>query len=274
MSTFTFQGKEVFYTTDGDSKRPPLLILNGIMMSHKSWEPFLEALTPHFCVIRLDMLDQGLSSKMDKPYTQSLQVDMLKAFHEHVNLGKFHLAAISYGGSVAMQWATKHPECIERMVLLNAAAYTTPWLRDVGRGWNEVARTKNGEAYYHVTIPYIYSPYFYNENIDWMDARKEKLMPLFENEDFRQAMIRLTESAESHDVREELASIEVPTLVVAAEYDVLTPQSEQAYIVKKMPNAQMVTFDKCGHASMYEKPELFVQSLIGFLRMKDHTYTL
>jgi len=273
MSVFPFKGKEVFYVVDGDAKRPAVLILNGIMMSHKSWAPFLPELTRHFRVIRLDMLDQGLSSKMEEPYTQALQVEMLAAFCRHFG-EKVHIVAISYGGSVALQLAARHPECIDRMVLLNAAAKTTPWLRDIGRGWNEVARIKNAEAYYHITIPYIYSPGFYTRKIDWMEARKEKLMPLFASDSFREAMIRLTDSAESHDVTGELSSMEIPTLVVAAEHDMLTPPFEQKYLVERMPQAELVMFNDCGHASMYEKPELFVQTIVGFLNLETQDYTL
>ncbi len=274
MSTFAFKDKEIFYTWDGEKGKPVLCILNGIMMSHKSWDAFIPTLSNHFRILRLDFLDQGLSSKMDEPYTQRLQVEMLKALFDHLALEKVHLVGISYGGSIALQFAERHPRRLDRMILFNAAARTTPWLRDIGRGWNRVARSGDGEAYYHVTIPYIYSPHFYTRRIEWMENRKETLLPVFESDAFRQAMIRLTDSAEGHDVYDNLPAIQVKTLVVAAEDDYLTPPYQQKEIASRMPDATYLMFPECGHASMYEKPELFVTSIIGFLSDSTDEYDI
>ncbi len=275
MSTFRYKGKEVFYTVDGEADKPTLIILNGIMMSHKSWEAFVPSFTRLFRVVRFDMLDQGLSSKLEgETYTQALQVDVLRALLDHLELEKAHLVGISYGGSVALQFAIQHPARVARMVLFNAAAYTTPWLRDVGRGWNRVAGSRDGEAYYHVTIPYIYSHGFYSRENDWMEARKEKLLPIFKDEGFQDAMIRLTNSAESHDVRGRMDAIEAPTLVVAAEDDLLTPPREQQTLLEGIPNAELMTFTDCGHASMYERPALFTASVMGFLSDDRNEYQI
>ncbi len=50
---------------------------------------------------------------------------------------------------------------------------TTQWLSAIGQGWNRVAKTRDGESYYHVTIPMIYSPDYYDNNHTWMEERKK-----------------------------------------------------------------------------------------------------
>ena len=274
MAELTFQNKKVFYTLDGNQNNPPLVILNGIMMSHKSWEPFIPVLKNYFHIIRFDFLDQGLSEKMDEDYDQSLQVELLKALLDHLELSKIFLVGISYGGSIAMQFAAAYPAYLNRMALFNAAAHTNTWLRDVGRGWNEIAKTKNALAFYHATIPYIYAPTFYTNNMDWMDKRKDTLLQVFSNETFLNAMIRLTTSAEGHDVRDQLKDILVNTLVIAAEYDYLTPPYQQREIVSAMPKAEYLLLEDCGHASMYEKPRLFTSTIIGFFLESEKSYQI
>jgi pimeloyl-ACP methyl ester carboxylesterase len=273
MAYFTFQGKKVFYKLDGEASFDTLMILNGIMMSHKSWELFIPNLTQHFQVLRVDMLDQGESDHLKAGYTQALQADMLSALITHIGLEKVHLAGISYGGNVALQFALKYPAQTHKLVLFNAVARTSEWLRDIGRGWNKVAATRDGEAYYHVTIPLIYSPNFYSRKIKWMEKRKQTLIPVFSTPEFLDAMIRLTESAESHDVFKNLNTIETPTLVIAADQDMLTPPHEQEAIVNAMPIARLITFRETGHASMYERPELFITTLVGYLSHEDN-YTI
>jgi len=274
MATFNYQDHTIYYQFDGNDEHPVLLILNGIMMSTKSWEVFIEPLSQYFHVLRVDMLDQGQSSKMDHDYTQDIQVKMLEALRQHLNIETLYLAGISYGGSVALQYAAKYQTAIKKMVLLNAVAKTSYWLKAIGDGWNEVAKHRDGLAYYHVSIPFIYSPSFYNNNNEWMENRKETLTEVFSNPDFLDAMVRLTKSAESHDVTKDLKHIKTRTLVVASEHDYLTPVFEQDYIVKQMPNATLVEFKGTGHASMYEKPELFVSTLLGFFLDSKEIYTI
>jgi pimeloyl-ACP methyl ester carboxylesterase len=270
MAIFNYNDLSVYYQFDGIESNPKMVILNGIMMSTKSWEPFIESLTEQFHVLRFDMLDQGQSSKMIADYTQAIQVDLLYALLKYLGIGKIHVVGISYGGSVALQFASRHQAMIDKMIVLNAVAKTSDWLKDIGRGWNEVAKTKNGLAYYHITIPFIYSPDFYNKNISWMEARKKILVPIFSDETFLNAMIRLTNSAESHDVRASLSSINVETLVVSSDQDYLTPPHEQVYLKNHLANATLITFNGCGHASMYEQPALFIGAVKGFLLDKKH----
>jgi pimeloyl-ACP methyl ester carboxylesterase len=264
MARFTFKNKSIYYTIEGNEHDDVILLLNGIMMSTKSWEPFVKGLTKQHRLLRVDFLDQGQSDKMDEEYTQALQVDVTLALLDHLALDTVYVAGISYGGSVALQFASRHQDRIKKMILFNAVSKTSPWLKAIGDGWNQVAKTRDGLAYYNVAIPLIYSPNFYTKKLDWMENRKKVLVPIFSDPSFLDAMIRLTKSAETHDVNDALETIEVETLVVASEHDYLTPPFEQQYIVDHMPNATLITINDAGHASMYEKPELFTSLLVGF----------
>ncbi len=263
MSTFQYQDKTIYYQFEGD-EGPVLVLLNGIMMSVKSWEPFKEVFTKHCRLLRLDFLDQGQSSKMNEAYTQAVQVDVLKALVRHLNLKDLYLAGISYGASIALQYAVAHPKDVQRLMVFNGVAKTSSWLKAIGDGWNEVAKTREGLAYYHITIPFIYSPRFYQKQKDWMENRKKMLVEVFSNPEFLDAMIRLTVSAETHDTLADLPTVKIPTLIVASEDDYLTPPFEQQLIHEAMPNATLVYFPKTGHASMYEQPALFTSTILGF----------
>jgi len=273
MSSFEYLGRNVFYEIDGEGK--PLVILNGIMMSTKSWQPFIPSLKEHFKVIRLDFLDQGQSDKLvGASYAQSLQVDLLAAFFQFLNLEKANICGISYGGEVALGFATKYPTLVERLMLFNTTAYTSPWLRDIGRGWIAAGKTRDGQHYYQTTIPVIYSPTFYEEKLDWMRKREQVLIPVFSNPVFLDQMERLTLSAESYDVREQLDKVTMPTMIISAEQDYLTPLENQEYLQKHIKDSYWVKIPFAGHASMYEKPLLFTSFVIGFFGVKDTIYPI
>lgn len=271
MSSFNFLGKQVHYEVDGLGT--PLIILNGIMMSTKSWQPFIPTLSEHFQVIRLDFFDQGTSDKLfNEKYTQRIQVDLVEALLNHLGIDKVDVVGISYGGEVALQFAIYCSSRVNRLLLFNTAPNTNAWLTEIGRAWMDTGKTRNGEHYYRTTIPVIYSPHFYEEQLDWMKKREQVLIPIFSNLEFLDQMERLTLSAESFDVRSQLHLIHCPTLIISAEEDYLTPLPNQEYLHKNIKDSLWMKIPYAGHASMYEKPLLFTTLITGFFGVKDTIY--
>lgn len=271
MSTFKFNNKKIFYRTVGEGA--PLLVMNGIMMSNRSWIPF----EPHFShnnmLMLLDLLDQGESEKMDCEFDQSLQVEVVVALLNELGIEEVAILGTSYGGEVALQFAAKYPDKVSRMVLANTVARTNAWLKEIGEAWNYAAKIP--EAYYCTTIPTIYSPKYYDRKKDWMEQRKQLLTKTaFANEDFLNSMIRLTNSANSHDVTEDLPTINAPTLIIGCEQDHITPLEEQRYLKKYMPNAELVILPETGHASFYERPYLFSAIVLGFINLLNKEITV
>lgn len=273
MPKFLYQNKEVFYDVQGEGK--PIILLNGIMMSTGSYNTFVNSVSASNMLVRVDFFDQGQSERLEGiPYTQDLQVEVLHALIEHLELKNAVTVGVSYGGEVAMKHAIKYPNDIERLVLANTAAWTSNWLRDIGHAWNKVGESLDGEAYYDLAIPVIYSSKFYQAKEEWMENRRKILVPLFSTAEFQSRMKRLVDSAESHDCRSEVHKIQHPTLVISSKYDCLTPMHEQELLVQEIPNAHHVILPNCGHASMYEDPLVFMALVLGFANAKDVNYVI
>lgn len=271
-----YKNYKIHYQVDGDlkSSKETMIILNGIMMSIVSWDIFVDAFTKDNVLIRYDMIDQGNSTKVDFQYTQELQVEILQALINHLKLEKTNLVGISYGASVALQYSIRYPDKVDKLVIANGVAKTSSWLKAIGDGWNQVATTKDGEAYYNITIPYIYSPQFYSKNIEWMENRKKILIPLFSDSSFLDRITRLTISAETHDTLDELCKITADTLVISSLEDYLTPPFEQKIIHSKIDKSTLVEIPECGHASMYETPDLFASLVLGHINKKNNVTLL
>lgn len=263
MATFTFKDKSVYYELVGEGH--PLLLLNGIMMSTKSWPPFLEAFqNGGNQLILVDLLDQGQSEAMDYDFKQELQADMLDALLDHLNIPKVTVFGTSYGGEVALNLVVKYPDRVHKMVLANTVARTNAWLKEIGEAWN--LAIGDPLAYYSTTIPVIYSPDFYDRKAEWMANRKKVLtQTAFANPDFLERMVRLTRSAESHDVREALKHIACPVMIISSEQDHITPIEEQVYLRDNIKDACHVVLPKTGHAAFYERPDAFISVMMGFV---------
>lgn len=272
MAYINYKGRQIYYDVKGNHGKP-MIILNGIMMSTKSWDPFVETLSENNILIRLDFIDQGQSDLLENSfYTQDLQVEIIELLLKELKISKLSVVGISYGGEVAIQFAIKNPNLIDRLLLFNTTPYTSPWLQDIGKSWNEIAKTRNGRSYYLATIPIIYSPRFYQTNLEWMRAREAILAPVFSDQVFLERIDRLTYSAEKYDVRDKLHLITSPTLIVSADEDYLTPMANQKLLHEGIKNSELVILPGVGHASMYERPLLFTTLVLGFVNAKDAVY--
>ena len=273
MAEMLFQNKKVYYEVHGDSGEP-IVLLNGIMMSTTSWTAFVETMSQHNHVILVDFFDQGQSARLNgEVYDQSLQVELLDAVLEEVAgqiwYERFTLMGISYGGEVAVQYALAHPNRVRRLVLANTCGRTSGWLKKIGDGWNEMAKSGNGYGYYLTTIPVIYSTQFFENRSAWMDNREAYLTEYFGRDDVREALIRLTNSAAAYNVVDRLHEINCPTLVISSSEDVLVPPYEQKILHENIKGSVYVTINGSGHASMYEAPEAFAALTMGFANIPD-----
>ena len=272
MAEFEFQGKKVYYETYGDGE--PILLLNGIMMTTKSWIPFIENFSRSNRLILADFFDQGQSAALNSPYDHGVQIGLIGALLDELKLDKVNICGISYGAEVGLGFAVKFPQKVRRLVLFNAAARATPQLADIGNAWNEAAKAQGGLAYYLATIPLTYSGGFYEKNKPWMDQRKEALVRYFGNAGVKERYIRLTNSSENYDLTGKLATLDMPVLIVSGEKDGLLPVWEQEALIKQIPNAHHVVLTDCGHASFYEKPFLFCSLTMCFVNTLQSEFAL
>ena len=268
MAEFIFEGKKVHYEIHGDHGEP-FLVLNGIMMSTGSWKPFIPDFSRNNVAILVDFLDQGQSERMTEAYDHDIQVRLLDALMDVLPYDRVSVMGISYGGEVAVQFAVRYPEHVNRLVLANTAARTSDWLRKIGDGWNEVAKLKNGYAYYLTTIPVIYSTGFFEREKAWMERRESVLTEYFSRLDVQESLIRLTDSSRDYDFTDRIGDIKCPTLIISASEDGLVPPTEQIILHRGIKGSSYVTINGSGHASMYEDPASFAALTLGFINLSD-----
>lgn len=257
-----FEELGIYYEVYGEGK--PLILLNGIMMSTASWSEHIKILSKYFKVIVYDMRDQGKSSKVKNEYDISLHSEDLKKLIDYLGIEKVNLLGLSYGGQVAEIFASKYPKYIDKLILSNTTYKVDNYLSSIGNAWKVAAKTYDGEKFFDLALPFIYSKTFYNDNYQWMLNRRKIFKELLTKEWF-DSFIRLASSNINFDVSNDLEKIQCETLLIAADEDIITPISDMEHIKSKIPNSEMIIIKNYGHAVFLEKIDTYCNIIKGFL---------
>ncbi|RJR17738.1 MAG: alpha/beta fold hydrolase [Desulfobacteraceae bacterium] len=252
----------IYYEIHGEGK--PLVLLNGIMMNTLSWADHIERLKDRYKLIVFDMRDQGRSSRMDEGYDNGIHAEDLKKLLGHLGIARTSIWGLSYGGQVAMIFALRYPELVDKLVLSNTSAHIDQYLISLGQMWKRAARLYDGEAFFDLALIPIYSRNFYNNHYDWLENRRRLFKDLLTREWF-EGFIRLASSNANYDIRKELSSIKQPVLMIAAREDIITPYAHMLEMSRAMENSQFVCLPDTGHAAFLEKIDTFCTLVRGFL---------
>jgi haloalkane dehalogenase len=121
-------GLKYHYLDEGAGK--PVLMLHGNPSWSFYYRNLVKALSPDYRCIVPDHIGCGFSDKPnDKNYDYTLaqRVDDLEKLIESLNIKeKITLVLHDWGGMIGMAWAARHPEMVERLVILNTAAFHLP----------------------------------------------------------------------------------------------------------------------------------------------------
>lgn len=98
----------------------PLVILHGVFGSGDNWLTLGRRFAEHYSVCLLDQRNHGQSPWSDA-FSYSLMADDLRDFLDQQGLEKVHLIGHSMGGKVGMLFAQRHPERLEKLVIVDIA---------------------------------------------------------------------------------------------------------------------------------------------------------
>jgi pimeloyl-ACP methyl ester carboxylesterase len=256
-------GGSIYYEIHGNGE--PLILLNGLMMNTLSWMDFIPQLADKFQLILLDFRDQGRSSKLPEGYDNDIHADDTLALLDALKLSKVHMVGTSYGGQVALKFALKYQDRLKTLILPNTLSWIPNQLKAIGEGWEEAAQLYDGAKFFKLAIPWVYSRHFYQTSLEWLTARQKLFKDMLTKEWF-DSMIRLSRSTRSYYIApEQLQTIQVPTLLIGAEEDMVTPIEVMSVMHDNIKGSEFVIIYKAGHGAVLEKLHEFVTIICGFV---------
>lgn len=267
LSIFEKEGVKLYYELRGkEDAKETVVFLNGVMASTNSWYTLSKPLEElGYRVLLHDFKGQLKSDKPEGPYSFLDHAKELLALLDHLNIHKAHVIGTSYGGEVALRFATAHPERMDSMVVIDSTSELTGVCQGFVSSWMAPASAGDGEAFFNTLMPSIYGESFLKKEAAFLKKRAKATKDI--GEDYFHGQVTLYETF-LQDVAmdlSELQKIQVPTLVICGEQDILKTPKESLRIHQGIEGSEYVLLPDCGHVSIFEKPKEITTLLLGFL---------
>lgn len=196
-------GINLYYETHGSGR--PLILLHGGLGSGEMFAPILATFAEHHQVILPDLQGHGRTADIDRPLDVRLMADDVAALIAHLGLDRPDVVGYSLGGGVAFQVAVRHPERVGRLVAASAQfrrdAIYPEILQQQGQMGAAAAEFMRDTPMYELY---------------------QRVAP--RPEDFPRLLDKIGEAmAKDYDFSAEVAGLQVPTLLVAADADMAPP---------------------------------------------------
>jgi proline iminopeptidase len=272
---FPGQSATLYYEIRGAKIGTPLLVINGgpgvdHTYMHSTLHPSsaLDELAKDRPVIFYDQRGVGKSPALTagQSCTVADQVADLEALRAYLGYQRLNILGHSFGGYLAMAYAARYPERIERLILCDSAA---PRFADTIFLFEKVFPETNermaaiqvtDEATKKAAFMHYFSMLFYSvKNRDTYLAQVTTINANSEVGD------TLRKDMEEQDFTPELPKFRFPTLVMTGRFDMNVAPSVAYTIHKAISGSRFVVFEQSGHLPFYEEQESFVQTVKEFL---------
>lgn len=252
-------GVKLAYAVSG--KGPPL-VMSATWLTHLdyqwrslAWRPWLDAFSRGRKLLRYDARGCGLSDRDTSDFSFDNWVSDFERVIDAAGFGRFDLLGTCWGGPIAISYAARHPERINRLVLYGT--YALGRLR-----WNErpneiekaralLSLTRLGWGHGNHAFQQVWATAFQpGGTLDhvrsWCDQQRAATSP--------DNAVRLLEIGWDADVREAARKIKCPVLILHPERDVVVPIDEGRALASLIPNSRFVQVDTENHMPLADEP--------------------
>lgn len=231
-------------------------------MSASYWNPNIPAFSRKHQVVVHDHCGMGQSSRSLIRYSVDQMATDLLAVMDHLGIEKAHLVGHSTGGAIGQTLAVTHPERLISLVIYASWTKADPFLRRVFEARRTLLIKGGVAAYVWSASVFLYPDWWINENIALLEERENVLVPNFPPS---QIVASRIDAILDFDRTNALGRIRIPTLVLCAKDDILTPPYYSRELARMIPGAAFVELDRGGHCASETNTQAFDDAVLTFI---------
>ncbi len=263
MPRIDANGLTINYERQGAGE--PLVLIPYLAADHACYAFQVAEYAKHFTCISLDLRGTGETDKPDAAYTTETLADDVAAFMGAMEVGKAHVAGLSLGAAIGLWLAVKYPENVQSLSLHSGWAKSDAFQQTVLESWQLLAKAVGvPDMIIRGIFPWCFTPELYAERPDYIDslAAFVRSRPLQSVADF----IQQSNAVLAHDVDAHLERISAPTQITFGRHDQLTSTRFADRLKSGIRNSELLIFEGCAHAPLYENVSEFNQKTLAFLQ--------
>ena len=258
-------GVEIAYDDIGSGM--PVALIHGFPHNRSLWAPQVSGLLDRARCIAPDLRGFGESSR-DGPFSIDQFADDIAQLMHTLGISRAVFVGLSMGGYVAFSLWRRHRTLVRALVLADTrAGADSEEARAKRRALIEVARTRGSGAVADGQITGMIGKTTREKRPGMID----EVHRMLESASVEGIVGALEAMMARVDSTPTLATIDVPTLVVVGNEDVLTPPSESEIIHEAIRNSRLEVIEQAGHVSNLERPAAFNHVLTEFLAALDYS---
>jgi 3-oxoadipate enol-lactonase len=232
----------------------PLLLLHGLGERKEGWE-YQHALASAYDVIIPDLRGHGRSEQTEGITMENFAKDIL-GLMDQLGIESAHICGLSMGGVVAQEMYRQAPQRFRSLILVNTFFYVPRMLQGLlYQSWNWRLTYLPTPLRMHMAA----SACLFRANEETLARYRHAITP--GKSTYRQTLQACVQVNNSRL----LPKITVPTLILASDYDLLTPLWIQVMMHHLIPHSHLVVLRHAGHMVKLEQPDAFNQAIRQFL---------
>ena len=258
--------KDITMNYDQQGAGEPLILIPYLAADHACYAFQVAEYAKHFTCISVDPRGAGETDKPEGAYSTELFADDVNAFMQALGLDRAHISGLSLGAATAMWLGAKYPSKVKSLSLHSAWTKTDPFIKTVVEGWRVMAKGLGSvtEMVILGIFPWCFTSELYAAKPDYVQAlaafvRGRPAQPV-------EAFMRQTDAVLGHDVESQLSKITAPTQITFGRHDMVTSTRFADRMQADIQGAELIVFEGCAHAPIYEEVDEFNQKTVGFLR--------
>lgn len=250
-------GAQMYYELSGPASAPVLMFSNSLGTNLTMWTPQVEALGERYRILRYDTRGHGQSAVTPGPYKISQLADDVLGLLDGLGLDKVSFCGLSMGGMIGMTSALSVPDRVRKVVL----CCTSPKLGSTDT-WNaRIASVRKGgmAAVTDAVLERWYTPPFRAMAPQQIQRTKQMLLTTPPD-----GYIANCEAIRDEDLREVIAAIQIPTLILMGKSDPVVPLADGRFMAERIRKSKYVELP-AAHLANIEASDLFTRELATFL---------
>jgi 3-oxoadipate enol-lactonase len=253
-------GIDINYELTGREGAPVVMLSHSLASSMVMWNPQLDALEPHFKVLRYDMRGHGRSAAPDGAYTLEMLAEDVVALLDALDIDAVHFVGLSIGGMIGQGFALSHADRLESLVLCDTSAVMPAEAQPILQQRIALARQNGMADQVDGILERWFTPTYLRANPPEVEMIRQQIRatPLA-------GFIGCSEALRGLNYLERLSEIKLPTLIMVGEEDPGTPVAASQAIHERIAGSQLVILPSARHLCNIEQAEAFNKALMDFL---------